>query len=53
MIGQLITFLSLQKKVGGLKDKVISLFKQIHQNKQCMGEERNQANQKQKTISRR
>ena len=31
---------SLRKSLGGFKDKVISLLRQIHVKKQCMGEER-------------
>ena len=31
----------IRKSVGGFKDKVISCFKKIHLNKQCMGEEGN------------
>ena len=35
----------VRTSVGGFKDKVISLLRQIHLNKQYMGEERNEENQ--------
>ena len=42
----------IQKTAGGFKDKVVNLFKintsKYYGKKLCMGEERNQANQKHK-----
>ena len=31
----------VRKSVSGFKDKVVNLFREIHINKQCMGEEKN------------
>ena len=33
----------------GFKDKIVSLLRKKHLNKPCMGQEKNQANQKKKT----
>ena len=37
----------MRKSFGGFKDKIVT---QTHLNKLCLGKERNQANQKHKTL---